>query len=390
MDVKSIYYIGFYNGEKSVKRKKYTSNLAGSMKMDFIIKSLKNIGYSVKVISITIPPKAGWYPEEKIKVDEKEKFYYLPVLNIKIFKRRLFPGKISVIFLFMWGLRNLKKEDTVIVYHALPLYPIISLLKKIIKFKLIIQVEEIYSLANNKKINVGKLKKEEKSISIADKYLFVNDILPDKYALGKPFAVSYGNYSIFDEKKNVPKNLKQIGVVYTGIINEERGAFKVISAMSLLPDNYSLHILGFGKESNIKKMHDLISNVNSTAGIEKVKFYGTKTGDEYTKFLKKFHIGISLMDNSNDISTSAFPSKILAYLGHSLFVVSSKNKCITESKVKDLLYFCNDDSGSIAKAILSIDITQPNYAAKRLRLLENNFQRDLERLILKEDILDNV
>lgn len=381
MSKKNIYYIGFYNGEKSVKRNKDSTNIAGSMKMDFIIKCLKNIGYSVRVISITIPSAAGWFPMEKIKVDDNLELYYLPIFKIKLFQRGLFTSKISTLFLLMWGLKNLKKTDTVIVYHAMPLYRTIKLLKKIIKFELILQVEEIYSLANNKKINIKKLKNEEKSFDIADKYLFVNDLLPKKYARNKPFVVSYGNYTIFYEKNNISMNTEEIGIVYTGIINDERGAFKLISSMSLLPDNYKLHILGFGKKTDMKKMHSLISAVNSKANSEKVTFYGTKTGEEYTSFLSNFQIGVSLMDISNDISSTAFPSKILAYLGHSLFVVSSKNRCVSESKVKDLLYFCDETPKDIAQTILEIDVNQTNVAIEKLKILGNIFQNDLKIMI---------
>lgn len=381
MEENSVYYIGFYNGDKSINRKSCISNIASSMKMDFIIKSLKKIGCFVNIISLTVPSKAGWYPMERIQIDEKEILYYLPVFKLNIFERGLYSGKTSLLFLFIWGLKNLKKDDTVIIYHSLDFYHIIILLKKIIKFKLVIQVEEIYSLAKKEYCKERKLKREEKLIAIADDYLFVNDILPRKYSMNKPFAVSYGNYTVFDERTDVSINSKNIGVVYTGVINKERGAFKIISAMDLLPNNYSLHILGFGKKSDMEKMYGLISKVNSTAGVEKVKFYGTKTGEEYTKFLSDFQIGVSLMDNSNDISTTAFPSKILAYLGHSLFVVSNKNKCITESKVRDLLYFCDDNPNSIATTILNIDVTKPNHAAEKLRILENVFQNDLKKVI---------
>lgn len=383
MKENNLYYIGYYNGDKSAKRKNCLSNIAGSMKMDFIIKALKNIEVSVEVVSITIPPDQGWYPIERVRIDENEEYYFLPVLRINIFGRTLYANKVSVIFLFLWGLKNLRKNDIVIVYHALPLYPVVGWLKKIFNFRLIIQIEEIYSLSNNRHNVRRKIKKEEAAIAIGDGYLFVNDVLPQKYAMSKPFAVSYGNYTVFNERKNNTVATSNIGIVYTGIINEERGVFRIISAMDFLTDNYSLHILGFGEKANLEKMHRIIANVNTKAGFEKVKFYGTRTGEEYTKFLSGFQIGVSLMDSSEDVSTTAFPSKILAYLGHSLFVVSSKNKCIMESKVKDLLYFCDDDPNSIANTILSIDFTKPNYAAEKLRLLEKTFQNDLEKVVDK-------
>lgn len=73
---KTVYYVGFYDGKYCHKRGDTEPNLAGSMKMDFIIQSLKKLGYKVIVVSLTagsqfIGVKESYY------VDENENYVYV-------------------------------------------------------------------------------------------------------------------------------------------------------------------------------------------------------------------------------------------------------------------------------------------------------------------------
>lgn len=78
---KAVYYIGFYDGKYCHKRGETEQNLAGSMKMDFIIQSLKKIGYKVTVISLTQGDKICGIKEQH-KVDEDEEYIYLSLIHI--------------------------------------------------------------------------------------------------------------------------------------------------------------------------------------------------------------------------------------------------------------------------------------------------------------------
>lgn len=221
------------------------------------------------------------------------------------------------------------------------------------------------------------LEKEVRMFSAGDGFLFVNDIMAERYGLGKPYAVSYGNYNVYARKEVFQG--EKIGIVYTGIINKDRGAYRIIDAMKHLPSKYELHILGFGTEENMRQMWEHIGIANEKG--ERVFFEGTKTGKDYTEFLLRHQIGISLMDTSAEISENAFPSKILAYLGHSLFVVSSKCPSIINSRVADVLYFSGESEEDIAKAILQVPVYEANSGAEKLEQLKAQFLNDLENVL---------
>jgi len=210
--------------------------------------------------------------------------------------------------------------------------------------------------------------------------LLINDVIVEQYAKDKPYAVSYGNYKVFAERQ-ITIDDENVGIVYTGIINEDRGIFRIIEAMKYLPQKYSLHVLGFGSDNHMERFHREIQEFNQNQEKERIFFYGTKTGEEYTKFLSNYQIGISLMDTSNEIGMNAFPSKIMAYLGHSLLVVSSKSECIMKSRVADILYLCENSPEDIAKTIQNIPTGVYISPSKHLRELELQFIKDLGNVL---------
>lgn len=375
--MKRIYYIGFYNGRRCKKRRNSGENIAASMKMDFIIDALKKLGYQVKLISVSLSPESGYFGPEHIVVDQYEEHEYIPYFSLKFRGRTCLAGKTAGLFLKLYALFHFKKNDIVITYHSLAYGRFWTRLHKRIGFKWIPQVEEIYCLSQGDHMKRENLEKEVRMFSAGDGFLFVNDIMAERYGLGKPYAVSYGNYNVYARKEVFQG--EKIGIVYTGIINKDRGAYRIIDAMKHLPSKYELHILGFGTEENMRQMWEHIGIANEKG--ERVFFEGTKTGKDYTEFLLRHQIGISLMDTSAEISENAFPSKILAYLGHSLFVVSSKCPSIINSRVADVLYFSGESEEDIAKAILQVPVYEANSGAEKLEQLKAQFLNDLENVL---------
>lgn len=79
---KIVYYIGFYDGKYCHRRGNTEQNLAGSMKMDFVIQSLKKLGYKVVIVSLTQGNRC-FAVKERYSVDENEQYIYLPYAAIK-------------------------------------------------------------------------------------------------------------------------------------------------------------------------------------------------------------------------------------------------------------------------------------------------------------------
>lgn len=376
--MKQIVYIGYFGGDQLKTRELDSYNLAGTLKMTFIIQCLKKLGYKVLVVSLATDKTSGYHPEETVTIDEQESHIYLPYFGVKIGKR--VRGTQSVILYLAKYLKNhLTENSTVISYHSLGYGQIITKLHQKIGFRWCPQIEEIYCLSRGEYKNSKQLKNEEKLFCDGDAFLFVNDLLSEKYANGKPSAVSYGNYQVFSEYTKPSTEI--INLAYTGIINSDRGVFLLLDAMRLLPENYCLNVLGFGTDSNMQKFFTKVESLNKTFGSERIKFWGTRKGKEYSEFLINNHIGISLMDENEDISANAFPSKIMAYLGHSLYVVASRTESIQKSKVAEMLYYCDNTPKSIAETILSVPVGQKNNTAEELRKLEEIFIGDLAKVI---------
>lgn len=382
--MKEIYYVGFYNCIGGKNRIKAQSNLAGTMKMDFIIKALKKLGYRVNLISLSIDDIAGFHPLEIISVDEKESHVYIPYFSVKYKGKSR--GAVSSL------LRNLKKylidnltEDSIVIsYHSLAYGMMLSELHRKIRFRWVSQIEELYSLSRKDYQNLSFRETEEKMFAESDGFMFVNDLLPERYAEGKPYAVSYGNYHVFTDKQ--PPVGNKINVVYTGVINEDRGVFLLMDAMKYLPAKYNLNILGFGSEENMKRFHEQIVLLNSEFNEERIHFFGTRSGEEYTKFLSNQNIGVSLMGLEDNIAENAFPSKIMAYLGHSLFVVSTRSECITKSKVAQYLYFCDNTPKDVAETIKQVPVYSEYNVSSMLRKLEERFVEDLGYVLSRSRI----
>ena len=376
--MKEIYYIGAFYGADAKFRENTNANPAGTMKMTFIIQALKKLGYKVIVVSIASDNAPGFHILEEIPVDDRETHVYVPYVSFSL--KGKICGKRSVeIFLKRYLTKVLKKTSTVVSYHSLAYGKMLSDLHRKIGFRWCPQIEEIYCLSRGELFDADFLRQEEKMFEDGDGYLFVNDLLPQKYAKEKPYAVSYGNYQVYSEKNPAPSGV--VNMTYTGIINDDRGAFLLLESMKYLPSQYRLNILGFGTEKNMNRFYDTMARLNAEFGEERIRFFGTKSGKDYSEFLIHNQIGISLMDDDVHISTNAFPSKIMSYLGHCLYVVSSKTASIVNSKVADVLYFCDNEPQSIADAILSVPLQEENRAAEKLQELEKDFIRNLEKVI---------
>ena len=105
---------------------------------------------------------------------------------------------------------------------------------------------------------------------------------------------------------------------------------------------------------------------------------------EYIKFLQKCDIGLSTQTPNAEYNDTSFPSKVLSYMANGLRVVSIRIKALEKSKISDLLYYYENDSPKeIAKAIKSIDLSQPYNSRNKIQDLDENFIKDIKELLEK-------
>ena len=112
---------------------------------------------------------------------------------------------------------------------------------------------------------------------------------------------------------------------------------------------------------------------------ERLKQTRESVGWSKTKLAK--HIGVSLISQDQDISNNAFPGKILSYMGHSLYVLSSSCDSILHSELGKYLYFCDNNPKSIADAIKTIPVSETCNSGKMLSEVKKQFESNFESMI---------
>lgn len=376
-----IFYIGYYDDEIIQRfRSSSFNSVAATVKMNYVLSCLKDFSEQVTLIALATNRKTGFSPLRFWRRDDGVDCYLVPSVTLRVFGKNIVRGNLTNFFLERLLSRLIRPSDVIIVYHSLSFKSLFEKLKRKLGFRYILQVEEIYCLSTTDFHRRARLKSEKKQIREADGYIFVNDLLSHRYGNGKPSAVSYGTCRLnVMPQWNTEEEI--IRIVYTGSISENRDISALLDAIPILPDVYTLNILGAGNDKAIAELKEHIKRVNQLCGNQRVFFDGTRRDAEYSAYLSAFQIGISLMTKGDAFEENAFPSKIMTYLCHGLLVVSSRSRCVEKSKVQDMVTYCDDTAASIANAILNIDIAKRINIPDRLKQLNQAFHDELHYVL---------
>lgn len=375
---KPIKYIAFFDTQDSLVKRNYVTSAVN--KLEYIAKVIASNGYEVEIISVSevVENQLKIYPSEKKQIFDGIKLR----IPFSWGGNSAFLRKIKILWhlidLFFYFLFCCGKDDTVIVYHSLGYFDIIRWAKKICKFRMILEVEEIYS-------DVSKMSQywrnlEFNMFNIADAFIFSNDLLDAKINKhSMPSIVIYGTYQI--EPKKVQKfDDGKVHVVYAGTFDSNKGGAQIaIASAEFLPKNFHIHICGFGTPNDIESVKYQIKKMqeNSEAIIT---YDGLKKGNEFIEFLQKCHIGLSTQKAEGEFNDTSFPSKILTYLANGLAVVSIRIPVLEKSDIAKVLSFYNESTGqSLADAILKCDY---NHSSEFLiKELDQQFKIKIKSII---------
>ena len=370
-----IKYIGYFDTPNSVIKRYYPA--AGAAKMTYIAKSIAENCGECEIVSMApvIEENFRYYKSEYKQISSN--------VSLRLFSS--FGGKRGILskLRYYWHLLNLfvflilktKKGENVVVYHSLSYKKVIVWAKKIKGFKLILELNEIYTDVRDYQNSVISL--EEQLIDSADKYIFATELLNDNYnKKGKPFIINYGTYEVephlegkFDDGK--------IHVVYAGTFDPRKGGCLAAAAAAELPENYHVHILGFGTEEQIESIKKYIKRVNEISQ-STLTYEGLLLGNEFTCFIQKCHIGLSTQDPNAKFNNSSFPSKMLMYMANGLNVVSINIPAIKKSQIsRDMFFYQEQTSKSIAEAILKVEYKNSRETLYRL---DAEFKKCLKQL----------
>lgn len=277
--------------------------------------------------------------------------------------------------------QNVKKEDIIVVYHSLANMKLVKYIKKNVTDKIVYEVEEIYGdVINDEKAKI----KELKAFKNASSYIFSNDYLNTIINTKQlPYVTCYGTYEIPTlYKESFNDNL--IHCLYAGTLAQNKGALNAINAAKYLPNNYLIHILGFGSEKDIADIKNAVNEVNNSYGTTKVIYEGLKLNEEYLKFIQKCQIGLCTQNIDAAFNTTSFPSKILSYMSNGLEVVGVNIAAIKNSKVGQYIQFYNvPDEKEIANVILNINLNAKSNNVDVVKELDKEFKEDLKAMLVK-------
>ena len=218
---------------------------------------------------------------------------------------------------------------------------------------------------------------------MADTYIFSTELLKEKLnTSGKPDVTIYGTYNV-EQKLTKKFSDGKIHVVYAGTFDPRKGgAAAAAAAAAYLPNNYHVHICGFGNEKQIENMKKMVNKNNANHSVARLSYDGLLKGETYLRFLQSCHIGLSTQNPNASFNGTSFPSKILSYMSNGLSVVSIRIEAIERSAVgKYINYYDVQTPEEIAKAILEATPTNSNQQV--ISELDEKFKNDIQTLIRK-------
>ena len=369
-----ICYIGHCAEKKEYNNRSFSP--ASNNKIQYILSVIKELGYETTVLSFAPLATNKIVKIGKNKVDNKYIYVNNTGSNNRIIRYLL--RRITNIKARRIVKQLCKDKKTIfIIYHSTSLYPIINLLKKS-GSTVILELEEIYSDVKNSKIT---RKKETKVINKADGYIIPTELLKKEISGHKPTIIIYGSYEINNKYKKRKNNSKIIHCVYAGTLDERKGAWDAIESIKYLPNNYCMHILGYGNDQQIRKIKEKCQVVRKeTKSI--VRYDGVLLGEKYDEYLNNMNIGLCTQKPNATYNNTSFPSKILSYMAHNLDVVSINIRSINTSKLAANIYFYEKNNPKeIAEAIKSVKFKNNNIDT--IIKLSEEFKTDLKTLIAK-------
>lgn len=371
--VKRIKFFTFYGCKDEGKRR--DNSPAADTKIDYIVSTLNRCGYGVDIISKASGAESHFI-SASVKTEGKNTYRYLGSFARTTSPLRIVYRWFIELQFFIWCLLNLVKGEQIIVYHSLGYDATFLKLRKLKSIRIIGEIEEIYQDVG--KQSIRKCRNEYKFIYACEKYIFPTQLLDQKINTDhKPSLVVYGVYdteNLTEEKFSDGK----IHVVYGGTLDPNKGgAIAAATAAEFLPENYHVHICGFGDATEIiAAVADVQTKTKAS-----VSFDGELKGNEYEHFIQKCHIGLSTQNPDAAFNSTSFPSKILIYLSNGLKVVSVRIPVVEQSSIADNLFFYDKQTPEkIAEAIIHAS-NEKQIGNGILNILDKKFCNELHKLI---------
>lgn len=369
-------YIAYYTTADDAR----ISSPAANSKTYSISKALAKNGIDVEILSTCTVAKSGRFIcGRKFNVADKVVCKQYALFNTNFGPLRRLQYYFANIRVFFELLCKAKKDENVLFYHAIERSFPVLLAKKIKKFRLILEVEEIY--ADARELDKRYIEEEQKCLNSADAYIFPTKLLNKAVNVNnKPYCIIHGTYEtepVLEEQLN-----DKVHIVYAGTLDTTKGGAEAAVKASLhLTKRYHVHVLGFGSDEEINKIKKMIEVTQNQTDCC-VTYDGCLLGEEFTRFLQRCHIGLSTQNPNGDFNDTSFPSKILTYMANGLNVVTAKIPVVETSKVNAYMnYYDRQTPEDIAQAIMQIDCNAVVDNRKAIEKLNIKFSQEIMNVL---------
>ncbi len=353
--------------------------LSATTKLDYIISVLNRIGYGVDIISAATAA-GGQLLLSKTKTRQIDSYNTLTTFGCLAVPSRRITRRIStgiVTNKFKKYLNdNIVDGDIVLAYHSPRYSEMLTELRKIRSFTLIGEIEEIYQDVNSMGGHLDSI--EYKFFDSCDKYIFPTHLLNAKLNSGgtKRALTIHGLYNT-EPDRHVSFYDDKIHVVYAGTFDPRKGGAAAAAAAAYLPENYHIHICGFGSQDATNNIVQTIKEINRNSAAD-VTYEGLLKGEEFISFIQKCEIGLSTQNPDAAFNATSFPSKILNYLSNGLKVVTIDIPAISNSEIgKHLFYYKEQSPEAIAAAIIEAHKNHGFDGRALLKSLDKKFENEI-------------
>ncbi len=377
--MKKVYFLCDF--KTSETKRKLNCSISAMSYSQYIKDSLKNAGLNVIILSTASAITESYSSIEIHEIDNQEKHIYFPSFK-KVNNKLLFYMRLLYMYacIIRFLISNSTREDVILVYHNNSLSYFYKIIKVFCKGEIAFVVGEIYSAVFGK--NEKKILSEKNRLSVAHKFIFPNDIMPELFKKEKDCAVCYGNYHVHDIKVNQNEG---INIVYAGKIDRKyvTDAFLALDTIALLDKRYQLRIIGYGEQEDVECLKKKIEELNIKKGYESVRYDGCLTGVELDDYLGACHIGLCTRVLNEEISNYCFPSKTLTYLTHGLLPICPTLSNLTRSKIAPALCFVEQPLTANKLAITILNLPSDFKNSEEFLLdLDREFIVQLKSLFL--------
>ena len=375
-------YVAYYDTPlNKAENRNYV--LASTNKIDYICSALNRLGHPVEIISASMTSNRKGCKGKVIKLSDQTTLKLFPCLGRGILPKRLLGRFLTRLRIFCELVFKTQKGENVLVYHSLGYVGTIALARKLKGFRLILEAEEIYADVSGKKWD---RQREFRTFAIADAYIFPTELLNETInKQNKPYAIIHGTYQVEPDRKcNIfqDESQEKIHCVYAGTFDPRKGgAMAAVAVAEFLPENYHIHILGSGSDADRKNIRNLITDLSSKTKCD-ISYDGLLSGEDYIRFIQSCDIGLSTQNPDAAFNATSFPSKILSYMANGLRVVSIRIPAIEGSAIgAHMYYYDRQTPEEIAKAILSVDMSNKTNPRTIIADLDVDFQKQLRRML---------